>query len=74
MTLSYTEYKEYTTKQGDRWDTIAYREYGNCFKYAPLIMCNPDVPISPIIPEGTKLIIPVFETTEEKEEGLPVWK
>lgn len=74
MTTSYSKFKEYTTKQGDRWDTIAYREYGNCFKFAPLIMNNPTVAISPLIPTGTKLIIPVFEEKEEKEEGMPIWK
>lgn len=70
---SYSKYKKYTTQAGDTWDKIAYREYGNCFKYAPLIMSNPAVTISPFIPEGTEIIIPVFEESKQ-EEGLPPWK
>lgn len=80
MTLStkYTKYIEYTAVQGDTWTGLAYRYYGDCFDYARLIMCNPEAAISPLIDEGTKLIIPVFEDEEtlleDDTEGLPLWK
>lgn len=73
----YTQYIEYTAQEGDTWEKLAYRFYGNCFDYARLIMCNPDVAISLVIEPGTKLVIPVFEDNEESaedKEGLPLWK
>lgn len=74
MTKFYNEYKEYVTQEGDRWDSIAYKEYGNCFNYKYLVMANPQVPISPIIKVGTKLIIPVLPDSKQANEDLPPWK
>ena len=75
---NYTKYLEYVAQQGDTWTGLAYRFYGNCFDYARLIMSNPFVAVSPIIEEGTKLIIPVFEEDNTKlendTEDLPLWK
>ncbi|MDD3236804.1 MAG: tail protein X [Candidatus Gastranaerophilales bacterium] len=72
--MQYSHYKEHITKQGDRWDTIAYKYYGDCFKYAPLVMANPTVAISPIIPTGIKLIVPVLSDIDATNEDLPPWK
>lgn len=70
----YSEYEEYTTQEGDRWDSIATKKYGNCFSYKYLVMANPHVPISPIIAAGTKLIIPVLSDSTQANEDLPPWK
>lgn len=71
------KYITHITKTQERWDSIAYQYYGNCFKLAPLIMNNPHLAIGYYIPAGTKVIVPVLETSEqsnEKNEELPPWK
>lgn len=69
------EYIEYTTKDGDRWDLLAYEYYGDSAKYEPIILANPLAPIMPILPAGLTLQIPLIEDeTEESEENLPPWK
>ena len=67
------EYYEYITKEGDRWDLIAYQFYGDATMYEPIIVANPEVPIIPILPSGIKLRIPIIEIKETIEE-LPPWK
>jgi len=67
------EYYEYITKEGDRWDLIAYEFYGDPMLYEPIIVANPEVPIIPILPSGIKLRIPIIEIKETIEE-LPPWK
>ena len=67
------EYYEYITKEGDRWDLIAYEFYGDPMMYEPIIVANPEVPIIPILPSGIKLRIPIIEIKETIEE-LPPWK
>lgn len=66
-------YKFYKTKNGDRWDTLAYKFYGDVFRQQPIIEANPDVAITPILPAGITLMIPVMETTVQAQ-GLPIWK
>lgn len=68
------EYYEYITKDGDRWDLIAYEYYGDPTQYEPIIVANPDVPIVPILPSGLKLKIPVTEENDVITIDLPPWK
>lgn len=69
-----TDYKFYKTKTNDRWDTIAYKFYGDVFRTKELIEANPDISISPILDSNLTLIIPVLEKTSTNSEALPVWK
>jgi len=71
--MTYDKYYEYITKEGDRWDLIAYQFYGNAMMYEPIVVANPEVPIVPIFPSGIKLRIPAIEVKNEIEE-LPPWK
>ncbi len=68
-----TSYILYTTGQNERWDTIAYK-FGSTYDIAPIIEANPHVKISPIIPEGTVLKIPVPEMKANDKARLPIWK
>lgn len=69
------KYYEHITKEGERWDMIAYEYYGDATRYEPIIVANPDVPILPILPSGIRLIIPVIETKDTiPAEELPPWK
>lgn len=67
---------EYIVKEGDRWDSVAFRAYGDATMYAVIIDANPDAIISPVLTAGQRLIIPVVEQTEIEidSEDLPPWK
>ena len=67
------DYRFYKTQQNDRWDKIAYKFYGDVFRTAPIIEANPDVAITPILPSGLTLMIPILEATTNNRD-LPVWK
>ena len=68
------EYYEYITKDNDRWDLIAYEFYSDATLYEPIIKANPDIPITPTLPAGLNLQIPILEDKEEIEFILPPWR
>lgn len=70
----YSKFIIHKTKQGDRWDSLAYKYYGNCFKYAPIVMANPTMPICPFLPADVEIIIPFFDNNKDINEELPPWK
>jgi phage tail protein X len=64
---------EYTTREGDRWDLIAWRMYGDPDAIGPIIAANPAVPIRPLLEGGLRLVIPVRERAVVDAE-MPPWK
>lgn len=64
----------YTTKEGDRIDTLAYRYYGSMKGISILSDANPDVPLDAIFPTGTKLIVPIVDDSSVTNDNLPPWK
>lgn len=73
--MALTECIEYITKDGDRWDTIAWDMYGDALLYAPIIVANSQVPITPILPANIKLYIPIIDNSDAPgPEGMPPWK
>jgi len=67
---------EYVTKQGDRWDTIAFKAYGDASLINGIIEANTSIVISPILEVGTRVIVPILELGEIQidSELLPPWK
>ena len=67
---------EYVTKQGDRWDTIAQKAYGDASLVEGIIEANPSVVISAVLDAGIRLVIPILEEGEIiiDSELLPPWK
>lgn len=65
---------EYVTIDGDRWDQIAWKHYGDPAAYEPILAANPDVPFYTVLPGGLKLRVPVIEKPAAGIEGLPPWK
>jgi phage tail protein X len=64
--------EQYTTVQGDTWDIIAKKVYGN-EKYAGYLMENNRLLLEYMIfPGGITLDIP--ELTEETDPDLPIWR
>lgn len=68
------EFYEYITKDGDRWDLIAYEFYSDSTLYEQIITANPEVPITPILKSGIKLKIPITDDSEEITFILPPWR
>lgn len=65
-------YLEHITTQGERWDNLACRYYGDALSYERIIAANPHVAIIPVLPSGVRLIIPVISVTQTTSE-LPPW-
>jgi len=64
--------EQYTTVQGDTWDIIAKKVYGN-EKYAGYLMENNRLLLEYMIfPGGITLDIP--ELTEETDPDLTIWR
>ena len=57
------QYIVYRTMAGDRWDTIAYAQYGDATQISALIMANPGVQIVDVLPPGTLIAVPLIAPT-----------
>lgn len=71
------ENTEYITKDGDRWDLIAFRAYGDPLQIQPLIDANPGQPIIAEFSGGVRLVVPILETQTGEtapKDLLPPWK
>lgn len=68
-------YTEYITIQGDRWDSIAYKAYGDATTFAPIADANPHIPMQDTFEGGVRLLIPILENEETTViDLLPPWK
>lgn len=65
----------YTCVEGDRWDLIAYKAYGDASRYNEIIQANPVI-ISGTLPAGLVINIPILEgpTANIPSDLLPPWK
>ena len=62
----------YTTKQGDTWDIISYKAYGDC-KYIGLLMQNNfNLLDTFIFSSGIEVVIPALP--EEENGSIPDWR
>lgn len=64
---------EHVTVAGDRWDLLAWDYYGDAHGYLRILRANPDVPRTPVLPVGLRVLIPVIERPVSAH-GLPPWK
>lgn len=60
------------TTEGERWDQLATRYYGDPLAYEGIVEANPHVPLATTLPGGLTLSIPVLEQ-EDLFEELPPW-
>jgi len=65
---------EYITTQGDRWDLIAYKHYGDPFRVPEIAAANINVPLHTTLPAGLILRIPVLSEAVVSANLLPPWK
>lgn len=62
----------YTTVQGDKWDSIAYKQLGSCDYVESLMKLNPTHVRTYIFDAGIVLTLP--EKSEEVTVITPPWK
>lgn len=67
------DYIEYQTKDGDRWDLIAWKMYGDPWAYEGILRANPEVTAEAVLAGGVTLKVPVLEVTTTVEDFGP-WK
>lgn len=60
------------TTEGERWDQLSQRYYGNPHAYEMIIAMNPHVPLTPTLSGGLILSVPVIEASDLTED-LPPW-
>ncbi|ACI98545.1 tail protein X [Rhodospirillum centenum] len=69
------DYLEHITQEGERWDAISWRYYGDPHRYEEIIKANPEVPIARVLPSGLVLRIPLIEVDQlVPADDLPPWK
>lgn len=68
-----TLYVEHITSDGERWDQLALRYYGDASAYEPIIVANAHVPIRPTLEAGVRLRVPVRTVAIAPKTKLPPW-
>lgn len=70
-----TDYLQHITTEGERFDLLAYRYYGNPYRYQEIVEANiAQIGVPPIFEGGVKLKIPVLPTEDTQPINLPPWK
>ena len=65
----------YITTDGDRIDLLAHRFYGSMQGVSIIADANPFVPMYPVYPLGTVLLIPLIDRIVKPINNLlPPWK
>lgn len=59
MTTKIKALKHITT-EGERWDTLAWRYYGNPYDYGRIAEANPALNLTPYLPSGRVVLIPLL--------------
>jgi phage tail protein X len=62
------------TTDGERWDSLAHKYYGDVTEMARLIAANPHIPIVETLPGGLTVAIPIIDAANDIDSDLPAWK
>jgi len=60
------------TTEGERWDQLAWRYYGDAHRYGPIADANPTVPLNATLPSGLTLAIPLLAARPTAQD-VPPW-
>lgn len=64
----------YMTIQGDTWDYIAFKLYGDAFMIKPLLDANTSYLDMVIFPSGMILNVPELAQSYFEDQNLPPWR
>jgi phage tail protein X len=68
------DYIEHLTGELERWDTLAWRYYGDATRYEPIIAANPHLAITPVLPSGVRIYIPILDNAiAAQPSSAPPW-
>ena len=62
---------EHITTEGERWDSLAWRYYADPMGFGRIILANPHVAVTSVLPGGLRLAIPVIKNSETTQEPAP---
>lgn len=70
---------QYITSEGERWDLIAQKAYGDPTQINIIIEANKGLKIGQTLPAGITINIPILEPSENQTDQvqtnlLPPWK
>ncbi|WP_297576173.1 tail protein X [uncultured Deefgea sp.] len=71
------DFIEHRSAEGERWDQLAWRYYGDACLYQPILDANPQLRILPSLAGGLRVRIPILDATTSDQaafEDLPPWK
>ncbi|WFF39598.1 tail protein X [Moraxella nasibovis] len=63
---------KHITSDGERWDSIAHRYYGQAGMMGLLIDANPHLPITEVFTAGQTVFVPIIKQPTNKSR-LPPW-
>jgi phage tail protein X len=71
-----SQFISHITAAGERWDTLAWRYYGDATLFSPIIQTNPQIPIEAVFEAGLNIGIPLLmvDQTVQRAADLPPWK
>ena len=64
---------QHTTAEGDRWDLIAHRYYGNALLIGGLIAANPHLPVAEQFAANLTVFVPVLPAKPDNQDDMPPW-
>jgi len=64
----------YRSREGDRWDLIAWRYYHDLAQIPALLQANPTLPVTPVLQAGWTVLIPIIEASAVTDSELPPWR
>jgi len=68
------DFVEYITNQGERWDTVAYKAYGDAMLFPKIAEANRGIPLDVVFVDGISLKVPVLDKVSIDTNLLPPWK
>lgn len=57
--------------KGERWDSIAWKMYGDSTQIKSLIQNNPSIPISDYVAQGTQVFVPLITPSTSTTSSTP---
>ena len=61
------------TREGDRWDLIAWRYYGNPLEISRLIAANLHLPAAEQFAANLTVFVPVIPAKPQTQADMPPW-
>ena len=70
------QFINHVTAAGERWDTLAWKYYGDTTLFGPIIQTNPQIAIEAVFEAGLNIGVPLLMVNQpvQTEADLPPWK